>query len=129
MTTEAIDLYAALDEFSEVFSPRIVTRMNDYDVRIAKIAGEFVWHSHAETDELFLVLDGELTIGLREESGERAVHLRRGSLFVVPRGTEHKPSSVHDASVLLLDPTGTANVGDRHDALPAHITATTGTPV
>lgn len=124
--TEAINLYTALEGFTEVFSPRIITRMNDYDVRVAKIEGDFVWHSHEDTDELFLVLEGELTIGLREAAGEREVHLDRGSVFVVPRGLEHRPSAPNGASVLLLDPTGTSNVGDNHEELPEHIIETKG---
>ena len=130
MTTEPIDLSAALATFEALWSPRIVTRVNDYDVRIAKVAGEHVWHRHDTTDEFFLVLAGELSISLREESGaERTVVLPTGALFVVPRGTEHKPSSAGGASILMFEPTGTSTVGDRHDTVPAHVDATTGHPL
>src|SRR5437879_2648077 len=100
--------------------------MNDYDVRIAKVAGEFAWHSHANTDEFFLVLDGELTIALRDADGERTVTLAKDSVFVVPRGVEHKPSTVAGASILMFEPTGTVNTGDEHERLPDHLNPTTG---
>ncbi|TDC77830.1 cupin domain-containing protein [Streptomyces hainanensis] len=125
-TTEPVDLYAALDAFDEVFSPRLAGRVNDYDVRIAKVRGEFVWHTHDHTDEFFLVLDGELRIELREPAGERAVTLRRGAVFTVPRGVEHRPVSATGASILMFEPTGTVNTGDAHEDLPAHIRPTTG---
>ncbi|MGP3926484.1 cupin domain-containing protein [Streptomyces sp. 8N616] len=128
--TEPIDLRAALATFDALWSPRIVTRVNDYDVRIAKVAGEHVWHVHADTDEFFLVIDGELDIALRdggaEGAAERVVTPARGAVFVVPRGTEHKPSSAAGASILLFEPTGTPTVGDRHDPIPDHVDATTG---
>ncbi|RBM10181.1 cupin [Prauserella sp. PE36] len=124
--TEPIELTAALSTFDQLWSPRIVTQVNDYDVRVAKVAGEHVWHAHDDTDEFFLVLDGELTIALREQSGERSVVLPKGAVFVVPRGTEHKPFSKDGASLLLFEPTGTLSVGDRHDELPGHVDATTG---
>ncbi|GHJ40340.1 cupin domain-containing protein [Streptomyces sp. TS71-3] len=119
-------LSTALTTFDDLWSPRIVTRVNDYDVRIAKVEGEHVWHVHDSTDEFFLVLDGELAIALREESGERTVTLPKGAVFTVPRGTEHKPLAPGGASILLLEPTGTSTVGDRHDPVPAHVDATTG---
>ncbi len=129
-TSRPIDLAQALASFQELWSPRIVTRVNDYDVRIAKVAGEHVWHVHENTDEFFLVLDGELTIALRDGAGgqnaEREVVLPRGSVFVVPRGTEHRPSSPQGASILMFEPSGTLSVGDRHDAVPDHVDATTG---
>jgi mannose-6-phosphate isomerase-like protein (cupin superfamily) len=127
MITEPIDLAGALSSFEALWSPRIVTRVNDYDVRIAKVAGEHVWHRHDATDEFFLVLDGVLSIALRDGAGlERTVTLPRGSVFVVPRGTEHKPSSPGGASILMFEPAGTSTVGDRHDEVPAHVDVTTG---
>ncbi|HEX2316667.1 MAG TPA: cupin domain-containing protein [Thermomonospora sp.] len=126
MSNEPIDLRSALGRFDALWSPRIVTHVNDYDVRIAKVAGDHVWHAHDDTDEFFLVLDGELTIELREPGGERAVTLPQGSVFVVPRGTEHRPSSPGGASILMFEPTGTSSVGDRHDTVPGHVDVTTG---
>jgi mannose-6-phosphate isomerase-like protein (cupin superfamily) len=122
MTDQPIDLTAALASFDALWSPRIVTSVNDYDVRIAKVAGEHVWHVHENTDEFFLVLDGELTIALPG----RSVTLTKGSVYVVPRGVEHKPSSEAGAAIMMFEPTGTLTVGDRHDELPDHVDATTG---
>ncbi|WP_067170215.1 cupin domain-containing protein [Microtetraspora niveoalba] len=130
MTNTPIDLRAALAGFDQLWSPRIVTRVNDYDVRVAKVAGEHVWHAHDDTDEFFLVIEGELSIALRDGvSGERAVTLPQGSVFVVPRGVEHRPSSALGASILLFEPTGTSSVGDRHEEIPGHVDATTGHPL
>lgn len=126
MTNEPVALDQALASFDAVWSPRIVTRVNDYDVRIAKVHGEHVWHVHDTTDEFFLVLEGELRIALREAAGERTVVLARGEVFTVPRGTFHKPSAPSGASILMFEPTGTVTVGDRHDEVPGHVDATTG---
>lgn len=124
---EPVALHAALASFDALWSPRIVTRVNDYDVRIAKVGGEHVWHVHDDTDEFFLVLDGELHIALRgPDGGERTVELPAGAVFTVPRGTEHRPSAPGGAAILMFEPTGTATVGDRHDEVPAHVDATTG---
>ncbi|MFI6343926.1 cupin domain-containing protein [Streptomyces sp. NPDC050560] len=126
MSEEPLSLDSALASFDALWSPRIVTRVNDYDVRVAKVEGDHVWHVHDDTDEFFLVLEGELHISLREPAGERTVLLPRGSVFTVPRGTEHKPYAPSRTAILVLEPTGTSSVGDRHDALPDHVDATTG---
>lgn len=126
MSNEPIALGEALASFDALWSPRIVTRVNDYDVRVAKVEGEHIWHVHDDTDEFFLVLDGELRISLREPGGERTVRLPRGAVFTVPRGTEHKPSAPAGAAILMFEPTGTPTVGDRHAEVPDHIDATTG---
>ncbi|WP_413758139.1 cupin domain-containing protein [Streptomyces sp. MMBL 11-3] len=119
-------LAEALDSFTELWSPRIVGSVNDYDVRIAKVRDEHVWHTHDHTDEFFLVVEGELFIALREPGGERTVTLPRGSVFTVPRGVEHKPSSPSGAAILMFEPTGTLTVGDRHEEVPDHVDVTTG---
>jgi mannose-6-phosphate isomerase-like protein (cupin superfamily) len=142
--TQPTDLRTALASFDQLWSPRIVTRVNDYDVRIAKVGGEHVWHVHEHTDEFFLVLDGELTIALRDagradrsgravsgaapdpDRSERIVVLPKDSVFVVPRGVEHRPSSASGAAILMFEPTGTSSVGDRHEEVPSHVDATTG---
>ncbi|MEV6598622.1 cupin domain-containing protein [Actinoplanes sp. NPDC051346] len=129
MPTEPISLAAALASFDTLWSPRVVTRVNDYDVRIAKVRGEHLWHTHDNTDEFFLVLDGELHIALRESAGERTVRLTRGEVFTVPRGIEHKPYAPVDTALLLFEPTGTSSVGDRHDEVPDHVDATRGRPL
>jgi mannose-6-phosphate isomerase-like protein (cupin superfamily) len=87
---EPVNLTEALASFTDVYSPRIVARMNDYDVRVAHASGEHVWHVHEDTDEFFLVLDGRFDVAIREAGGaERTVVLHRGDTFVVPRGVEH----------------------------------------
>jgi mannose-6-phosphate isomerase-like protein (cupin superfamily) len=126
MTAQPIDLESTLAGFTAVWSPRIVANVNDYDIRLAHFAGEHIWHVHVDTDEFFLVLAGEIAIALREEDGERVVTLPRGSIFVVPRGVFHKPSSKDGADVLLVEPTGTLSVGDDHEEIPAHIDVTVG---
>jgi mannose-6-phosphate isomerase-like protein (cupin superfamily) len=126
VSIEPIVLSKALASFDALWSPRIVTRVNDYDVRIAKVGGEHIWHVHDDTDEFFLVLNGELHISLREPGGERTVRLPAGAVFTVPRGTEHKPSAPTGATILMFEPTGTPTVGDRHTEVPDHIDATTG---
>ncbi|MFH8384105.1 cupin domain-containing protein [Kitasatospora sp. NPDC018058] len=126
MSNEPIPLSKALASFDALWSPRIVTRVNDYDVRIAKVQGEHLWHVHDDTDEFFLVLDGELRISLREPDGERTVLLPQGAVFTVPRGTEHKPYAPSGAAILMFEPTGMLSVGDRHDEVPDHVDATTG---
>jgi mannose-6-phosphate isomerase-like protein (cupin superfamily) len=105
---EKVNLAAALAMFDEPFSPRIVAALNDYKVMVVKAKGEFVWHSHAETDDFFLVLKGSLTIQLRD----RDVVLGPGELFVVPRGVEHCPRADEEVELLLIEPAGTVNTGD-----------------
>jgi mannose-6-phosphate isomerase-like protein (cupin superfamily) len=126
MDAQPVNLQTALSSFDDTYSPRIVTRMNDYDVRIAHAEGEHVWHVHEDTDEFFLVLDGHFDIALREGGAERVVSLRQGDVFVVPKGTEHKPSSP-GASILMFEPSGTMSAGDRHEGdIPAHVQSTSG---
>jgi mannose-6-phosphate isomerase-like protein (cupin superfamily) len=124
---EPVNLTQALATFDEIYSPRIVQRMNDYDVRIAHTRGEHLWHTHDDTDEFFLVLDGRFDIALRDADGtERTVVLRTGDTFVVPKGVEHKPSSPGGA-ILMFEPTGTSTTGDRHEGeIPDHVDSTTG---
>jgi mannose-6-phosphate isomerase-like protein (cupin superfamily) len=128
MDLNPVSLPAALASFSDVYDPRIVAKVNDYDVRIAHASGEHVWHVHADTDEFFLVLDGQFDVAVRDESGrESTVSLHQGDVFVVPRGTEHKPSSP-GGSVLMFEPSQTLTTGDWHEGdIPAHVHSTTGT--
>jgi mannose-6-phosphate isomerase-like protein (cupin superfamily) len=106
--TDVVNLAEALASFDEAFQPRIVARYNDNKVMVAKTRGEFVWHSHPDTDDFFLVLDGKLTIQLRDGH----VELGPGEMFVVPRGVEHCPRADPEAHVLLIEPAGTPNTGD-----------------
>jgi mannose-6-phosphate isomerase-like protein (cupin superfamily) len=127
MDIAPVNLTEALASFDDVYSPRIVARMNDYDVRIAHAKGDHVWHVHEDTDEFFLVLDGRFDIALRDTAGkETTVSLGTGDTFVVPRGTEHKPSSP-GGSILMFEPTGTVTTGDRHEGdIPSHVDSTPG---
>lgn len=124
---EPVNLDQALSSFDDVYSPRIVATMNDYDVRIAHTLGDHVWHSHDDTDEFFLVLDGRFDVALRDESGnETTVELTKGDTFVVPKGTTHRPSSP-GGSILMFEPSGTSTTGDRNDgAIPDHVDSTIG---
>ncbi|HWF42366.1 MAG TPA: cupin domain-containing protein [Acidothermaceae bacterium] len=127
MKLEPVNLTTALASFDEVYSPRIVARVNDYDVRIAHVRGEHVWHVHEDTDEFFLVLDGQFEVAVRDSTGaQTTVLLREGDTFVVPKGTEHKPSS-SGGSILMFEPRGTVTTGDRHEGeIPDHVDSTTG---
>ena len=102
-----VNLKEKFGEFSDHWHPRIVAQLNDYQVRLVKVKGEFVWHSHPETDELFLVHQGFLTIELRNGS----VRLGPGELFVVPRGVEHRPVAEEECEMLVLEPASTVNTG------------------
>lgn len=102
-----------------------MARMNDYDVRVAKFHGKYLWHSHHDTDELFLVVSGALTIHLREPDGERRVDHNAGEVFVVPRGVEHQPVARAEAHILMVEPSGAPTTGDRTD-VPEHIPNTVG---
>ncbi|MEV0528776.1 cupin domain-containing protein [Streptomyces sp. NPDC050439] len=104
----AVNIAAKLSQFSELWSQKKVAVLNDYEVKLAKLKGEFVWHTHEDTDELFLVISGRLTIQLRDGD----VVLEPGELFVVPRGVEHCPVADEETAILLLEPAGTINTGD-----------------
>ncbi|WP_126173360.1 cupin domain-containing protein [Altericroceibacterium xinjiangense] len=106
---EKVNLADKFATFSEQWAPRIVARYNGNEVRLAKLSGEFVWHCHTDTDELFLILDGTLDIEMRD----RTVTLNPGELFVVPRGTEHRPCARQgEVKALLIDPADMPNTGD-----------------
>jgi mannose-6-phosphate isomerase-like protein (cupin superfamily) len=103
-----INLQDKLTRFDALWSPKVVADMNDYHVKLVKVQGEFLWHTHEETDELFLVLNGCLTI--KQRDGD--VTLEEGELYVVPRGVEHMPVAQEECHILLLEPAATVNTGD-----------------
>ena len=113
--TEKVNLDEKLSLFAEHWQPKIVARINENDVRIVKVKGEFVWHKHEDTDDFFLVLKGHLTIQLRD----RNIELDEGELFVVPRGVEHCPRADEESAILLIEPVGTINTGDAGGPLTA----------
>ena len=101
--------------FEEQWSPKVITEMNDYQFKLVRLQGEFVWHQHEDTDETFIVLEGELTIDL--ESGP--VVLNVGEMLVIPKGMRHRPHTVSEAKVLLVEPAGVVNTGDAKSELTA----------
>jgi mannose-6-phosphate isomerase-like protein (cupin superfamily) len=103
-----INFREKLEMFSEHWSPKIVAQMNDYHFKIVKVLGEFLWHDHPETDEVFIVLQGTLEIQFRDGS----VVLNEGEMFVVPKGVAHKPVAEQECHILLVEPAGTVNTGD-----------------
>ena len=109
----AINLADKLTQVNGPWHPHIVAAFNGHDVMVTKFRGEFVWHSHADTDDFFLVLEGNITIRLRD----RDVQLSAGELFVVPKGVEHCPVATTEAQVLLIEPSGTPNTGDPSTAV------------
>jgi len=104
---KAINLAEKLSLFSEHWTPKVVAQMNDYQFKVVKIQGDFVWHSHADTDETFIVLEGQLRIDFRDG----AVLLSAGELYVVRKGVEHKPYAEHEVKLMLIEPTGVLNTG------------------
>jgi mannose-6-phosphate isomerase-like protein (cupin superfamily) len=117
MTNAAVDLAEKLSHVSKPWSPHVVARLNNDEVKVVKLEGEFVWHTHDDTDELFLVIEGELTIQLRDGN----VTLAAGQLFVVPRGVEHCPLAAAGAQVLLIEPAGVVNTGAAGGPLTAAV--------
>jgi mannose-6-phosphate isomerase-like protein (cupin superfamily) len=105
---QSIDLQEKLTKFSEHWSPKIIARMNDYHFKVVKVRGEFVWHDHSETDEVFIVLKGQLEIQFRDGN----VFLNEGEMFVVPKGVEHRPVANEECHILLVEPAGTVNTGE-----------------
>jgi mannose-6-phosphate isomerase-like protein (cupin superfamily) len=129
MPYEPLSVRAALDSFEQLWSPRIVATVNDYDVRIAKVKGEYIWHAHDNTDEFFMVLEGQLSIDVRDKDGERTVRLAVNDVFVVPKTVEHRPHSESGASILLFEPSGTVTTGNYKGDIPNHLDSTAGQAV
>ncbi len=114
---DKINLASKLAQFQDHWKPRTVAQLNEYDIMVVKVQGEFVWHKHDNTDDFFLVLEGQLQIRLRD----RTVGLGPGDLFVVPRGVEHQTFAEQEVSLLLIEPTGTPNTGDAKTAAPRQL--------
>ena len=114
MSSDKVNLAEKLARIPDHWRPRVVAGFNGHDVMLVKVKGEFVWHKHDETDDLFLLVAGRLDIRLRD----RTVTLSPGELFVVPRGVEHQPYAAEEASILLIEPRGTPNTGDPATAAP-----------
>ena len=108
MTRQAINFAQKFTLFDEQWSPRVVAEMNDYQFKLVKVQGAFVWHEHPDTDETFIVLEGELRIELRDGH----VDICAGEMYVVPAGVEHRPVASDEAKVLLVEPRGVVNTGE-----------------
>ncbi len=105
---QSINFNQKFDLFQEQWQPKVIAEMNDYQFKVAKLEGDFVWHSHADTDEAFIVLDGELRIDFRDGS----VLIGKGEMYVVPKGVEHKPYAEKEVQLMLIEPRGVVNTGD-----------------
>ena len=101
--------------FSEHWTPKIITELNDYQIKIVKVEGDFVWHDHSDTDEFFLVIEGTLFIEFEDETME----LNAGELYVVPKGVQHRPYALEECKVMLIEPRGVVNTGEAESDLTA----------
>lgn len=115
MSDTAINFRDKLARFSEHWSPRVIAEMNDYQFKLVKVQGEFVWHCHADTDEVFIVLDGAMALEFRDKT----VPLVAGEMYVVPRGVEHRPVAAAECCIMLVEPRGVVNTGEAGGAYTA----------
>lgn len=113
--SDLVNLKDKFDLFNEHWSPKVVAEMNDYQFKLVKLQGEFVWHDHPDTDEVFLVVKGSMAIEFRDKT----VKLEQGEMYVVPKGVEHKPFAEHECQVMLIEPKGVVNTGDADSELKA----------
>ena len=115
MSSEKINLKEKLSKFSDHWSPKVIAEMNDYQFKLVKIKGDFVWHNHGDTDEFFLVIEGEMKIELKDDT----VILKEGEIFVVPKGVDHKPYAEEECKIMIVEPRGVINTGDAESNLKA----------
>tara|TARA_B100000212_G_scaffold342253_1_gene328468 strand:+ start:2155 stop:2580 length:426 start_codon:yes stop_codon:yes gene_type:complete len=108
MSSKKVNLKEKFSKFSEYWSPKIIAEMNDYQFKVVKIKGEFIWHNHTDTDETFLVIEGEMIIKFKDNK----VKLSKGEMYVVPKGVEHKPYAEKECKILIIEPKGVINTGD-----------------
>ncbi|WP_299004352.1 cupin domain-containing protein [uncultured Shewanella sp.] len=114
-TNKAINFEEKLSLFSDYWSPKVIAEMNQYQFKLVKIKGEFTWHSHDDTDEVFIVMKGEMTIALKDTQ----ISLAAGEMYVVPKGVEHKPYALNECQIMLIEPKGVVNTGDAGGELTA----------
>tara|TARA_B100001113_G_C21090070_1_gene613904 strand:+ start:1183 stop:1542 length:360 start_codon:yes stop_codon:yes gene_type:complete len=112
---EKINIKQKLELFSEHWSPKIISELNDYQIKLVKIKDSFVWHSHEDTDELFLVIEGSMKIEFKEET----IELNEGEMYVVPKGIEHRPFAENECKIMLIEPKGVINTGENKGELTA----------
>ena len=115
MRSAPVNLQEKFARFSEPWSPRVIAEMNDYQFKLVRLRGEFVWHQHADTDEVFIVIEGEMILRFRD----REIPLRTGELYVVPKGVEHQPYAPAECKVMLVEPKGVINTGATGGSLTA----------
>ena len=108
MEYQAINFNKKLEFFNELWTPKVIAQMNDYQFKLAKVVGEFTWHSHTDTDEVFIVINGTLHIEFRDGT----VTIEKGEMFVVPKGVEHKPFAEKECHILIVEPSGVVNTGE-----------------
>ena len=112
---KSVNLSEKFDKFSDYWAPRVIAEMNDYYFKLVKVKGEFVWHTHDDTDETFIVLDGELIIEFRDKT----ITLKKGEMIVIPKGVEHKPAAREECQIMIVEPKGVMNTGDADDQITA----------
>ena len=110
-----INLDEKFSKFSSHWTPKIISELNDYQIKLVKIKGEFVWHNHSDTDEFFLVIEGQMKIEFESET----IELRQGEMCIVPKGVKHKPFAEQECKVMLIAPSGVLNTGDTSGDLTA----------
>ncbi len=115
MNYKSINFAEKLSKFNNHWSPRVIAEMNDYQFKLAKVQGEFIWHDHPDTDEVFIVLEGTLDIEFRDGK----VTLESGEMFVIPKGVEHKPAALSECKIMLIEPRGVVNTGETDSELTA----------
>lgn len=108
MNYEKINIKEKYSKFTDQWSPKVIAEMNDYQFKLAKIEGEFTWHTHNDTDEVFIIMDGSMTLEFRDGK----VELEAGDMFVVPKGVEHKPVAKKECKIMLVEPRGVVNTGE-----------------
>lgn len=115
MKAEVINLLEKMEQVEDFWTPKIVEQMNDYQFKLAKFKGEFTWHNHKETDEVFIILKGRMEILFRDKE----VVLKEGEMYVIPKGVDHKPQADRECQVMIVEPAGTVNTGDVTNGLTA----------
>ena len=113
--SHAINFKEKFDKFSNHCSPKVIAEMNDYQFKLAKIKDEFVWHSHSDTDEVFVIMKGSMLMRLRDGD----IELNEGEMFVVPKGIEHQPFAEEECHIMIIEPRGVVNTGDSDSELTA----------
>ncbi|KAL1412266.1 hypothetical protein Q8F55_000009 [Vanrija albida] len=125
MPPSVVSISDQLAAITTPWDPRLAASFNGQDIKVVRLQGDFIWHTHPDTDEVFFVLEGSMQMGVRVDGVESALTLNKGDLYVVPLGQEHRPFGA-DARVVLIEKRGTVNTGDFEGDVPAHIHKTDG---